>query len=230
MTRQIRAAQRDREELLVRAADASDEERRRLAGALHDGVVQDLAGASFVIAGAIDQVEPAARRTKAGNEALTGFRQALVAIRESIGGLRSLLVEIYPPTLRSAGLASTLSDLVAPLSGRGITVQRDISPTVRIPADAEALIFRVAQEALRNVVKHAKAQTVALSLRQDDRKVEFTVADDGVGYDTSVLARKATTGHFGLNVAADLAHNAGARLEVASRPGGSWLRLVVPLS
>jgi len=111
--RRLRADQHERERLLRQAIDASTAERRRIAGNVHDSVVQGLAGASFVIAGAVDVVEDGGLPTVARD-----LRDAASGIRESIRGLRSMLVEIHPPSLADAGLAAALQDLVAPLRGR----------------------------------------------------------------------------------------------------------------
>jgi len=110
----IRRGQAQREALMQRALDASLEERQRIAATLHDGAVQELAAASFAVAGG---AETAASR---GDAALAAeLRDAAGAVRTSMGGLRSLLVDIYPPALRSAGLPAALRDLVATMAGRG---------------------------------------------------------------------------------------------------------------
>src|SRR4051794_3931174 len=230
MTRQIRDAQRDREALLQRAVDASDEERRRIAGALHDGVVQDVAGASFVLAGAIDQLQPARVDARSRATAVDGLRRARLAIRDSIAGLRSMLVEIYPPSLHSSGLGAAIGDLISGLSARDITVDCDVPDDLHLPHDAEALIFRITQESLRNISKHAQARAVRITLEQEPRAVRLTIADDGIGMDPTIGQERERAGHFGLRVMTDLAANAGATLAIASATGtGTWLRLTVPL-
>lgn len=230
MTRQIRYAQRDREELLQRAVDASEQERRRIAGALHDGVVQDVAGASFVLAGAIDQLRPARVDPKTRTAAVDGLRRALAAIRESIGGLRSMLVEIYPPSLHTAGLAAAVGDLISGLPARGIEVDCDIPGDLELPPEAEALIFRVTQETLRNISKHAQASRVRISLDRAAAAVVVSISDDGIGIDPATLPDRARRGHLGLRVMTDLAASAGARLEMSTAPGvGTNVRLTVPV-
>ena len=113
----LKRAQAQREALLQRAVDASTEERRRIAGALHDGVVQDLAATSFAVAGAAE------RAVALGQPRLAGeLHTAAGTVRTSIGGLRSLLVDIYPPSLATAGLAAALTDLASSLRSRGMGV------------------------------------------------------------------------------------------------------------
>src|SRR5436190_1243249 len=101
MARGLRQGREERERLLRRALDASDAERRRIARDLHDGVVQSLAGVSYSLASVEPKVDGANR---------DALREAAVGTRRSIRALRSLLVEIYPPSLRDAGLRAALSD------------------------------------------------------------------------------------------------------------------------
>src|SRR3954470_23737998 len=177
MVRRIRAGQRDREQLLQRAIDASDTERRRIAGELHDGVVQNLAGVSYSLAAAAERGGPS---SNGDHETL---ERAAAQTRESIRELRGLLVEIYPPSLHRAGLAAALGDAAAPLARRGIAVKTSVPPELDVPQDTEALLFRVAQEALRNVSNHADAWHVEVRVEQADGRVSLEVEDDGRGFD-----------------------------------------------
>jgi two-component system NarL family sensor kinase len=223
MARRLRRGSREREELLERAIDASSAERRRIAGDLHDGVVQDLAGLSFNLAAA-------AQRSRAGGDdpAAEELSQGAEQARQSVRGLRSLLVEIYPPSLRQAGLASALSDLLGPVSARGVETRVETPDVLELPPDDEALLFRVAQEAVRNAVAHARPHRLDITVTENERYVDLTVADDGAGFDTA-SAESTGEGHFGLSMLRDLAHQAGAKLEVDSAPGsGTRVRVEVP--
>jgi len=222
----VRAAHDQRVQLLERAVDASTAERRRVAASLHDGVVQELAGASFAVAGAAD------RAAAEGNEGLAGtLTTASDAVRGAVAGVRSLLVDIYPPSLSSAGLAAALGDLVATSRTLDVDVRLELPPEGRtgLDADGERLVYRVAQEALRNAVRHARATHVVVRLEDDPAMVMLTVADDGVGFDPVATLAEPPEGHLGLRVMADLAEQAGAQLSVASAPAaGTRWRLVVP--
>src|SRR6478735_6835265 len=142
MARRIRRGNQEREALLERAVDSSQQERRRIAADLHDGVVQDLAGVSFSLAAAAERAEPE------GSDAL---RRGAAQTRESVGDLRRLLVEIYPPRLQEAGLEAALADLLAPLQRSGLDTSLDVDPELRLAPEQEAFLFRTGQEALRNV-------------------------------------------------------------------------------
>jgi signal transduction histidine kinase len=221
----LRAAQRQRERLLERAVEASEDERRRIAGTLHDGVVQELAATSFAVAGA------ASRAESAGDLALADeLTRTATTLRDSIGGLRTLLVDIYPQTLETAGLVEVLRDLAGTVRTRGIDVTLDLPETdPALGVDGDRLVFRIAHECLQNVRKHSSARHVWLTLGRRDDAVVLEVADDGVGFDPAAALADPREGHFGLRVLADVASQAGAELAVSSAPGAGcrWM-LTVP--
>jgi signal transduction histidine kinase len=212
----VRRSQRQRELLLQRAVDASDAERRRIAATLHDGPVQDLAATSFVIAGATAHAE-AAGRTGLAEE----LRSVAGSVRTSIRALRSLLVDIYPPSLAQAGLSVALTDLAQTVRAPGLTVV--VEPVqdaqLGLRPDQERLVFRVAQETLRNAAKHATPCTVHVSLHRDGEDVLLDVVDDGRGFDPAATLADPEHGHFGLQLLAEHAATGGATLQVASSPG-----------
>jgi two-component system NarL family sensor kinase len=210
MARRLRSGQVRQERLLRRAVEASDAERRRIAGDLHDGVVQDLASVSYTLA-AIEGDVPGPSRD--------ALREAAAGTRRSIRALRSLLVEIYPPSLQDAGLRAALSDLTAPLAAHGVEATIDLPDDMHLPVDVEALLYRAAQEALRNVVAHSQAHRVGIRLSRPDHAAVLEVEDDGVGFDSAKAATRGRLGHVGLRVLGDLAADAGGRCEVTSRPG-----------
>ncbi len=225
LVNRTRRAQAQREALLQRAADVSLTERRRIAGALHDGLVQDLAAASYVIAA---QGEHAERRGDA--KAADALRETAGSVRSGIGGLRALLVDLYPPNLRSAGLASAFGDVTSALAARGLRIQTqlDDAAIAQLDVDRQEAVFRVGQEALRNAERHARASEVRLSLTRHDDSVRLEVADDGVGLDP--LDHSAREDSFGRRLMADQAERVGATLAVRTAPGaGMTVRMDVPL-
>jgi two-component system, NarL family, sensor kinase len=224
MARRVRDAQRDREKLLQHAIDASDAERRAIAAGLHDGVVQELAGLSFQMAAAVEQQppEPETRHVLA---------QSAAGTRNAIRQLRSLLFEIYPPSLEDHGLGSALPDLASRLTGRGTKVDVRVSGEDDLEPRAEQLIFRVAQEALRNVAKHADARFVELVVARENGSVVLDVTDDGRGFDAADLLGRPANGHIGLRLLHDLAASSGGRLDVSSKPGeGTRVHLEIPVA
>jgi two-component system NarL family sensor kinase len=223
---ELKRSQAQRETLLQRAVDASNEERRRIAGALHDGVVQDLAATSFAVAGTAEHA------TSLGQHDLAEeLRTAAGTVRTSIGGLRSLLLDIYPPSLASAGLKEALTDLVSPVRSRGTTVTLDVAPQTGLDAAGERLVFRVAQECLNNIARHAGAGNVEVSLKRMEGYAVMEINDDGVGFDAADLLAHPVEGHFGLRVLGDVVNDAGGELLLTSAPGaGTRWQLRIPLA
>ena len=223
LARRLRTRQLERERLLRQAIDASDSERRRIASDLHDGVVQDLAGVAYQLSGS-------ARRDDVEAGTATLLDDSATQVRESIKSLRSLLVDIYPPKLADAGLPAALGDLLATLSPRGIATSCDVEGIEQdMPEQVVALIYRAAQEAIRNVVAHSHAANVSLTVTSRDGVATLDVVDDGVGFTPETAAARVEEGHLGLRGLDGLAAAAGGRLDVQSTPGeGTRLRLEVP--
>ncbi len=230
LVRQVRQADEERLRLHARAESASAEERRRIAGGLHDGVVQDLAAAPLFMSRASDRLVGRPDADAEDRQAAEGLDLATTAVRRSVASLRSLLIDIYPPHLERAGLPAALADLAARVQSRGIRTRLDIPDDVDLPPEIDRLLFRVAQEAMLNAAKHAHAGTVELTLSRDDDSVTMEVRDDGTGFDLSADPADTRSGHFGIRVLTDLALAAGATLDLATAPGqGTALRLRVPL-
>jgi signal transduction histidine kinase len=226
LARRLRARQREREALLRRAIDASDLERRRIAADLHDSTVQRLAGVSLSLAASANAM-PADEQ---GEEARGALRRAAAETRETIRELRTLLVDIYPPTLQRSGLSAALNDLVAPLRAAGIAVSMALPDELVLPGDTEALLYRVAQEALRNARTHGQATMVDVTVDAVQRTAVLCVVDNGRGFCPEEANQSRESDHFGLRLMRDLADHAGGTLTVLSSPGhGTLVRLEVPL-
>jgi two-component system NarL family sensor kinase len=218
----VRQSQEQREALLERAVEASTDERRRIAGTLHDGVVQELAGASFVVSSA------AARAAAIGQDELADhLRDAAATVRRGITGMRTLLVDIYPPSLETSGLVVALEDLTSSLEARDIDVALALDPKSvdGLDPESERLIYRVAHESLLNAMRHALADRVTVSLRAEESATVLEVADNGIGFDASEAFDRPHEGHFGLRVLVDVAREGGADLLLATAPGHGtrWL-------
>ena len=193
-------------ELLQRAVDASDRERRRIAADLHDGVVQDLAGVSYSLSAAASSCAPP--------DLAPALEEAAAGTRQGIRELRSLLVEIYPPELHRQGLEHALRDLLAPCTRKGLDDEPRDGRSGRAPAEVEALFFRSAQEALRNVLKHAGAKHVDVEVERKWPRYAH-VRDNGRGFDPA----NQPEGHFGLRLLRDLARERGGDVRIESAPG-----------
>jgi signal transduction histidine kinase len=222
----MRARQREREDLLRRAIDASDLERRRIASDLHDSTVQRLAGVSLSLAASANENGPA----EGGETMRKTLASAALETRETIRELRTLLVDIYPATLQRSGLLAALNDLVAPLRSAGVEVTLRVPGPLELPDDVEALFYRVAQEAIRNARKHGKASEVEICVETTTNQAVLSVVDNGLGFSPGVANEHEADGHFGLRLMHDLVDHAGGQLEVTSSPGeGTSVRLRAPL-
>jgi two-component system NarL family sensor kinase len=225
MARRLQRGHRDREVLLANAIEASDQERRRIASDLHDGVVQDVAGVAFGLAPLAENAERRGDEREA--RVLKGSASTL---RQGVRDLRTLLVEIHPPSLESAGLQAALSDLLSPLRTDGIATELHVADDAATGSSSDPLIYRVAREALRNAEKYAQADTVRVEVtRPDPSTTRLVVTDDGKGFSPQDRARRADEGHVGLTLLESLVRQSHGTLSVRSAPGqGTTVELEVP--
>lgn len=223
--RRLQRGHRERERLLASAIEASSLERRRIASDLHDGVVQDLAGVAFGLAPIAD----AADRREAPQEA-AALRDAIARLRQGVRDLRTLLVEIHPPSLESAGLEAALSDLLSPLEADGIATDLHVDDGAAAGSARDPLIYRVAREAVRNAQSHAGAASVRVDVtRTATGTTRLVVTDDGRGFSEGDRERRGADGHVGLTLLEGLVQQAGGTLAVRSAPGhGTTIELEVP--
>jgi two-component system, NarL family, sensor histidine kinase UhpB len=198
----------ERRDSALRALAAQEGERRRIARELHDQVGQALTAAML----RLDRVDI--------QEAKEGLRAALEEVREIAGRLR-------PEALDDLGLSNALRALVASAAR---DARLDVTPRIdaglpALTAEQELVVYRVAQEALTNALRHSGARALRFSLRAESDEVVLTVADDGQGFDPALVST--ASGIRGMRERALLVR---ARLEVDSAPGeGTAVRLRTPL-
>ncbi len=148
--------------------------------------------------------------------------EAAAQLRQSVRDLRTLLVEIHPPSLETTGLEPALSDLLSPLAAAGLTTSLRVDDP---PSRHDALTYRVLREALRNVREHAQASRVDVSVAGGRAEVR----DDGRGFDPAERERRREEGHVGLSLLEGLVRQEGGKLTVDSTPGaGTTVRMDVP--
>jgi two-component system NarL family sensor kinase len=224
LTRRLQSGHEEREALLGNAIAASSRERRRVASYLHDGPVQDIAGLAFSLAPLADGADARGASAEAGV-----LRTTIERLRRTVRDLRTLLVELHPPHLAAAGLEAAIADLVSPLQASGTVVSVAIGGAERLDREQEALVYRVAQEAVRNVIAYADAATLRVELTVDDSVARLIVSDDGRGFDSGMRERRLAEGHLGLSLVEELARQSGGSLEVTSSEGaGTQVELEVP--
>ena len=222
LARRIRLEQQRREVLARRADQASADERRRIASELHDGPLQDLAGIAFELGATADRIpeDTELRRT---------LRRGASVSRESMRALRTLLVDLYPQDRRDEGIDAALDALAQPLRSRGVAVQIDTRVEHPLDHDTEEIVYRATQEALRNVVRHAAATAVEISLSANGSGTKLVIADDGRGMSAADLAEQRAAGHMGLALLADRVQALGGQVAIASEPGrGTRVSIDIP--
>jgi signal transduction histidine kinase len=155
--------------------------------------------------------------------------QAADSVRASIKALRSLVVDIYPPDFGEEPLDVALGDLVERVRARGLAAELEVQAAEPIPDHAARLVYRVAQEGIRNALNHAGASTVRVRLSAGDGRATVEVSDDGRGFDDAEVTDRAAAGHVGLRALSGLVGDNGGSLQVESVPGsGTTLRAEVP--
>jgi two-component system sensor histidine kinase UhpB len=213
----LQRLERERRESGRRAVGAQEHERRRVALELHDEVGQLLTGVVLGLDGLASTVSDDARPRVIGLQDMV--RDGADQVREIARGLR-------PESLEELGLRSALVGLTTAVADRsGLQVSRDIdTPLPALSAETELVIYRVAQEALTNVVRHAGASRVEVAVHERDGHLELRVADDGKG--PGAAARNAGRGISGMR---ERAAYSGGTLAVRRGPrGGTTVTLRVP--
>ena len=225
------AFQQEREELLRKEAEASERERTKIAGDLHDGVVQNLAGMALMLSAEASQLKARANGAPNGTDALIELLdQSATDARAAMKDLRTLIIDLAPPTLRREGLQAALLEVLAEIKRKGTNTQLDLPPNLRLRKDRAALIFRVAQEVLRNVAAHAQAKNVTVELSTEDGAAVLSIQDDGKGFSEADVARRRAEGHLGTSAIVDRAEEAGGTLTIDSEPGrGTLVVLTLPI-
>jgi two-component system sensor histidine kinase DegS len=211
----LEQAQSERKLLLDRTVHAAEEERIRLAANLHDGPIQRLASVSLTL-------DRAMLRLDRGDPVVAGdlLERGQDELQAEVDALRRMMTELRPPILDEAGFEAGVRDLVDDFAERtnlgGHVTGALLAP---LPPDTETALYRVVQEALWNVAKHADATAVEVELRDFEGIVELTVADDGQGFRPASSTSLLRDGHYGLVGMRERIQSTGGLLVVESVPG-----------
>jgi len=197
------------------------EERQRLARELHDSVSQALYGIALGARSARNRLARDPQR------AVEPLDYVLSLAEAALADMRSLILELQPEALEREGLVGALAKRAEAIKGRyDIDMRTDLPDEPPIPVGTKQDIYRIAQEALHNLVKHSRAKHASLRLRVDRDALTMEVADDGEGFDPS----QSYPGHFGLPSMRERAESGGGELQIESRPGeGTTVRVRVPI-
>jgi signal transduction histidine kinase len=205
-----------------RTAERGALERQRIARDLHDSVSQTLFSMTLHARTAQRALAGASGVSEAGKHELS---QVVDLSRSALGEMRSLIFELRPEGLADEGLVSAIGKHAAVLASReGIQIEVH-GPADRLPLTpgAEENLYRIVQEALANVIKHAQAANASVTITATEDEVSVEVSDDGRGFDPSVFS----SGHMGLQSMQDRAHELGGTITVDGRTGGGTRVIVV---
>ncbi len=221
LVEQLRASEEKLRLLAQRQVTVRDEERKRLGFDLHDDVCQELIGIGILVESVRSRLGPIAHDTAADLQRIVRY------LGEVVEHVRLLARELRPMLLHDLGLEDSLQSLAVGLATEETTVEARFPTRVpRLEDGVEIAVYRIAQEALANAVRHARARSVALTLAATDRTLALEVRDDGCGFDAGHPTERA----LGLVSMEERALALGGRLEVTSVPGtGTTIRLVCPL-
>jgi signal transduction histidine kinase len=186
-------------------------ERSRLARELHDSVTQSLFAASLTAEALLQDPDPASDRAR------QGLRDVQRLTRGALAEMRTLLLEMRPGALAQSSLDDLLAHVVQAAEARtrtsiALTVDGDLRP---LPADVTIALYRIAQEATNNMVRHARAGRAWVTLTSSGEAVRLVVGDDGEGFDRACVGAE----QLGLRIMRERAEAAGARFEIAGQVG-----------
>jgi two-component system, NarL family, sensor histidine kinase DevS len=205
-------------ERLRESLAAAERERRRWARELHDETLQALGGLRMMLSSAARRGDP--------DRLASAVRDAVGLLESEIGGLRRLIADLRPAALDELGLVEAIDGLrsrVAGQEGLEIEVEADLGGE-RLEPELETAVYRIVQEALTNVVKHAGARTVRIAVARHDGTLDVAVTDDGRGFEPG--APRAGFGLIGITERAELL---GGRVAVDSSAAGTTVRVAIPL-
>jgi signal transduction histidine kinase len=227
--REREALLRREAQALRRAGDASEIERKRIAADLHDSVIQDVSGLLFrssALLGRLSDGDQAVWSRDAA-EGFLHYTHDLAA--EAVRELRTLMVELAPPLLDQEGLSSALRQLLTRLDREQISWVLECEEKSLEPRH-QRLVYRVVQEALRNVVQHSQCRSVWVTVSAEPDRLVATIRDDGRGFSAAERSQSRKRGHAGLGLLVQTARDGGGELTITSARGrGTTLELVVGL-
>lgn len=227
---ETKAFAEERQALLRKEADAADRERTKIAADLHDGVVQDLTGMQLQLYNAASQLRQRSSTDDGRDELIELLEGSATETRKLMKDLRTLIIDLVPPTFRREGLQSALLEVLRTIEKQGTSTELAFPETLRLRKDRSELIFLVAKEMLRNVAAHAHAKNVIVQLTTEDGSAILSIQDDGKGFTAADIEKSRGDGHLGSSAAVDRVEAAGGTLITDSEPGrGTLVVLTLPI-
>jgi PAS domain S-box-containing protein len=216
-----KAAEATLRALSRRLVQAEETERRRIARELHDQVGQNLSALNINLDIVMGRLEDAALKRR--------MEDSLKLVDGTLQSIETVMAELRPPLLDEYGLGAALAwyaEEYAQRTGIRVTVDKARDPGQGLRPETAVALFRIAQEALNNVAKHAGAKLVRIGLSREGEEMNLSITDDGSGFD----AAQARLGRWGMTTMRERAEAAGGRFLIDSVPGkGTTVRAAVPL-
>jgi signal transduction histidine kinase len=214
-------------ELLQQVVGAQESERQRIARELHDATGQSLTAISLGLRGIEATVE------KGSPIDIRQIRELKIFGTNALGELRQLIADLRPPQLDDLGLVPALQWYIDSFEKRSV-IESNLTVTgeqVRLPSEYETIIFRITQEALTNIIKHAHASHVEVTLKMHPTQIQLAIKDDGIGFDsTQVLGLEGQRSGWGLLGIQERTLLLGGQYEIETSPGqGTKIHVTIPL-
>jgi signal transduction histidine kinase len=202
--------------------EVQENERRTLARELHDRIGQNLTAININL-----NIIRSLSNPQQNESTSTRLEESIRLIEETTEFVRDIMGELHPAVLDDYGLAAGIrwyADQFEKRTGIATTVEVEIDNMIRLSAEKEIVLFRIVQEVLTNINKHARAKQVEIKLFRQGLKTQITVQDDGVGFDTSMIHRG-----WGLRIMRERAASIGGFLQIESSAGnGTRITVEVP--
>jgi signal transduction histidine kinase len=218
----LRDRERDRRELLRKVITAQEDERRRVARELHDQTTQSLAVLLM-------RIERATEAIRAGKD--PGLEEVKVLATWLLDDVHRLILDLRPGVLDDLGLLSAIRWYgERTLKERGVAVRCEFGELGRLPPELETALFRMCQETMTNIARHAQATQVLIEVGVEGRVVHVAIEDDGKGFDQAEVSSRPGRPHWGLLGIAERAEILGGRAAIDSAPGaGTRVDVRIPL-
>jgi PAS domain S-box-containing protein len=213
---QVEGAREQLGALSRRLLEVQESERRALTTELHDRVGQNLTGLSINLQNMKALLSDEAAKTLAVN-----FDEAQALVEDTTRQVRDIMAELHPPELEDYGLAAALetyAERAASLGNLELIMELPDLARPPLPSDVRIALFRVAQEAISNVLRHAGATQLEVNLQRENGKVRLKVEDNGRGFDPNWTSQKEAPS-WGLQIMRERIESIGGKVQIESKPG-----------
>lgn len=218
---QLRA---EHQRLIEQVNEGVEEERSRLASDLHNRPLQELAGVGYQL----ERVSMALARGDI-DAADTLVNEAADQLMRQLEALRTIMTDLRPPALEHGGLAGALAGVKARFQHGSpdvaVTIEGADTP---MAVEVETVLYRVVQESLNNVARHANASAVEMKLTGDADQIEMTIQDDGIGFDVDAFLQDVSNHHNGIDAMRQRLSVIGGTLSIHSGEHGTIVRCAAP--